>query len=115
MKRRFVQIDGELHEVVDGYFEPKTHMVQGEIQPYKSMITGEMITSRKQHRDHLKKHGMREVGNEVSYVSKQPDFDTSPQRRKELIRVQVDSMTDSRFRQALKKDIDFVKWNSRER
>ena len=31
---------------------------------YKSMITGEMITSRRQHRTHLKDHGCIEVGNE---------------------------------------------------
>lgn len=38
--------------------------VVADIQPYKSMITGEMITSRSQHRAHLKAHGMVEVGNE---------------------------------------------------
>jgi hypothetical protein len=38
--------------------------VAADIQPYKSMITGEMITSRSQHRAHLKAHGMVEVGNE---------------------------------------------------
>lgn len=39
-------------------------MVIADIQPYKSMLTGEMITSRSQHRDHLKSHGCSEVGNE---------------------------------------------------
>lgn len=38
--------------------------IQADIQPYKSMVTGEMITSRSQHRTHLKDHGMVEVGNE---------------------------------------------------
>lgn len=38
--------------------------VIADIQPYKSMITGEMIASRSQHRSHLKQHGMIEVGNE---------------------------------------------------
>jgi hypothetical protein len=38
--------------------------VVADIQPYKSMITGEMITSRSQHRSHLKQHGMVEVGDE---------------------------------------------------
>ena len=37
-----------------------------DIQPYKSMITGEMITSRSQHRAHLKQHGCEEVGNEFN-------------------------------------------------
>lgn len=40
-------------------------MVVNDIQPYKSMMTGEMITSRSQHRTHLKDHGVVEVGNET--------------------------------------------------
>lgn len=39
-------------------------MVAADIQPYQSMATGEMITSRSQHRAHLKHHGLIEVGNE---------------------------------------------------
>jgi hypothetical protein len=39
-------------------------MVVADIQPYRSMATGEMITSRSQHRDHLKATGCVEVGNE---------------------------------------------------
>ncbi len=35
-----------------------------DIQPYKSMITGEMINSRSKHRTHLKDHNCIEVGNE---------------------------------------------------
>lgn len=31
---------------------------------YRSMQTGEMITSRTQHKNHLKQHGLIEVGNE---------------------------------------------------
>lgn len=33
-------------------------------KPYKSMITGEMIEGKKQHREHLLKHNKIEVGNE---------------------------------------------------
>lgn len=39
-------------------------MVVADIQPYQSQLTGEMISSRSQHRDHLKSHGCIEVGNE---------------------------------------------------
>lgn len=35
-----------------------------DIQPYQSMVTGEMITSRSRHREHLKQHGKIEIGNE---------------------------------------------------
>lgn len=35
-----------------------------DIAPYKSIITGETIAGRRQHRDHLRDHGCIEVGNE---------------------------------------------------
>ena len=38
--------------------------VPQEFQPYKSMITGQIITDRGEHRRHLKHHGCTEVGNE---------------------------------------------------
>ena len=43
-------------------------MISPDISPYRSMETGEMITSRTAHREHLKRHGLEEVGNE------KPDF-----------------------------------------
>lgn len=39
-------------------------MVIADIQPYRSMATGEYVQGRRQHRDHLKRHGLIEVGNE---------------------------------------------------
>ncbi len=41
--------------------------VQGDIEPYKSMITGEMITSRSQHKAHMRQHNVMEAGNEQKY------------------------------------------------
>lgn len=41
-------------------------MVIADIQPYRSMATGEMITSRSHHKNHLKDHGLVEVGNETA-------------------------------------------------
>lgn len=35
-----------------------------DITEYRSMQTGEMITSRSQHRDHMKRHNLIELGNE---------------------------------------------------
>lgn len=40
-------------------------MVVADISPYRSMIDGSWITSRSQHRDHLRAHGCREVGNDI--------------------------------------------------
>lgn len=42
----------------------RTNLI-ADIKPYKSMITGEMITSRSHHREHLKRHNCFEIGNEV--------------------------------------------------
>jgi hypothetical protein len=36
----------------------------GDIAPYRSMRTGELIAGRAQHRDHLRQHGLVEVGND---------------------------------------------------
>jgi capsule polysaccharide modification protein KpsS len=44
--------------------EVNAPMVMNDIQPYKSMQTGEMIMSRSQHKAHLKQHGLIEIGNE---------------------------------------------------
>jgi|GEM_PF-3838050 len=40
------------------------YYINPDIQPYQSMKTGEMITSRKEHREHLKVHRLVELGNE---------------------------------------------------
>ncbi|HKJ73337.1 MAG TPA: hypothetical protein VKA19_04410 [Alphaproteobacteria bacterium] len=40
-------------------------MVVRDIEPYRSVVTGEHITGRRQHREHLKAHGLQEVGNET--------------------------------------------------
>lgn len=68
MTRRFVQRDGVLYEVGKDYV-PETrsgHYVQGDIQPYRSMVDGSLITSRSHHREHLRQHGCVEVGNDSS-------------------------------------------------
>ena len=54
---------GKMIEVYRDSFEPLPSITP-DIKPYKSMITGEMITGRSQHREHLKRHGVQEVGNE---------------------------------------------------
>lgn len=69
-------------------------MVASDIQPYRSMITGEVINSRSSHRDHLKSHGCIEIGNETKHL-KPKDIDVAPEsakRRKELLIHQVNSL-----------------------
>ncbi len=44
---------------------PHEPLIQTDIEPYQSMITGEMITSRSHHREHLKQHGAEETGDNM--------------------------------------------------
>lgn len=66
------------------------HRVNADIQPYQSMATGEWITSRVKHREHLKRHKLIEVGNEVKYMTShkkvKPDRRKSKQAIAEAIR-----------------------------
>lgn len=55
-----------------------------DIQPYKSMITGERIRSRSHHRDHLRDHGCIEVGNEKPQAPKATPRLSSDQRKRML-------------------------------
>lgn len=47
-------------------------MIMSDIQPYRSMIDGRMITSRSEHRRHLRDHGCIEIGNENPYTPPPP-------------------------------------------
>lgn len=42
----------------------RANNIIGDIEPYKSVIDGSVISGRRQHRDHLRAHGCIEVGNE---------------------------------------------------
>jgi len=44
-------------------------MIAADIRPYRSVVTGEQIDGRSQHREHLRKHHLVEIGSE-----KQPEF-----------------------------------------
>lgn len=115
MIRRFVQMpDGELAEIGGGSSNARVAPdVLGDIQPYRSMIDGSEITSRSRHREHLKAHGCVEVGNDSSLNKPYQGIpDVAPQQRKEIIRAQVNDMTHDQLRRAIKRDVDFVKWNS---
>lgn len=58
-------------------------MVAADIQPYRSMCDGSMITSRSQHREHLRRHGVIEVGNEK--MKAPPSVMTPPPGLKEKL------------------------------
>ena len=114
MRRSYVQIDGRLYEKgVDPL--PDRVQIMPEIEPYVSQITGELITSRAKHREHLKRHGFTEIGNDSSLTKPYTGMpDTAPQQRKELLRAQVDAMTHEQFKAAGKRDLERLRWNTRD-
>jgi hypothetical protein len=112
MKRSYVQVNGVLYEKGT---EPLSDapLIMPDIQPYKSMIDGSMITSRSQHRAHLRQHGCQEIGDQTHYLKPPSMPDVNPEGRKELIRAQIDAMDHKTYKRALQRDIDNWKWNSR--
>lgn len=89
MRKRYVQVDGVLYE--KGTEPRREHgpMIMPDIQPYRSMIDGTLITSRSHHRQHLKMHGCVEVGNDSSLQRTTPAPITPPKGLKEQIARQV--------------------------
>lgn len=66
-------------------------MVMPDIQPYRSMINGDVIGSRSVHRAHLKAHNCIEVGNETKYLKAKP-VTPPPGLKDTLIRVVNDKI-----------------------
>lgn len=67
--------------------------VIADIKPYKSMQTGEMITSRSQHREHLKRHHLVEIGNEIAAHLKPKPRQIDKTKRKAQIAAVLNSKT----------------------
>ena len=73
MRKSYVQCPKTLKLIPkDKYFAkpPQTHMVMPDIAEYRNIIDGEVISSRSQHREFLRKHDLVEVGNEKESFSK---------------------------------------------
>jgi hypothetical protein len=72
-RKTYVIRDGQLVEKqYASCSQPNAPTVMGDIQPYQSMVTGEMVTSRSRHRAILKEHNCIEVGNETKYLKSKP-------------------------------------------
>ena len=114
MRRTWVYIDGVAYEKGSEPPGPAAPDIMPDIKPYKSMITGEMISSRSRHREHLREHRMEEVGNDPVLRKAYTGMpDTAPEKRKELLRAQVNAMTHEQFKAAGKRDLDRVRWQTR--
>ncbi len=88
MRTRYIQIDGELHEVGNDWTpEPKSDIhIMPDIQTYRSMIDGSIIASRSQHRAHLRQHNCVEVGNDSSLYRKPEPLRPPPGLKEDIIR-----------------------------
>ena len=86
-------------------------MIMGDIQPYKSMIDGSMITSRSHHRKHLKDHNCIEVGNE-KMESKPPAPVKSKTR--EILHAQLSGMTNNQADKIMHKIREYARFNRSE-
>jgi hypothetical protein len=79
MRRRYVlrrDTAGELRLVELDLTAPRPPsrgpMIISDIEPYRSMRTGERIAGRAQHREHLERHGLIEIGNEWDAFTRPP-------------------------------------------
>ena len=108
-----MQIDGKLYDKGERAATPRTEIVPDFDKPYRSMITGEWIHSRAQHREHLRRHGYQEVGNDKRLYEKPKPISAASQRRKELLIAQVQAMTHEQWKAAGKRDLERLRWNTR--
>jgi ribosomal protein S1 len=98
MRKTYIYVNGELVEKGSKkHYDSLGPMVMPDIQPYKSMIDGSMITSRSVHRDHLRQHNCIEIGNEKMESKPPPVIDT----RREVMRQQLANMTHKQANQIL--------------
>lgn len=70
-----------------------------DIQPYQSMIDGHMVTSRSEHRTHLRDHNCFEVGNETMTSRSAPP---RQDQRREFLHRQLGDMSDRQANKLLK-------------
>jgi len=72
---KYIQ-DPKTHKLIpaDEYYTEQvdSHYIMTDYQPYKSMVTGEMIDGRKAHREHLKRHNLV-VAEQSSARPQKPD------------------------------------------
>ena len=110
--RSWVYVDGVAYEKgVDPM--PDRVQIMPEIEPYQSMVTGEWITSRAKHQEHVRRHHLVELGNDSSLTAKYKGIpDTAPQQRKELLIAQVNAMTHEQWKAAGKRDLERIRWQT---
>lgn len=73
-QRKYLWRDGDWVEVdlAAPRLKSIAPMIVRDVEPYRSVITGERIGGRAQHREHLRMHGCIEIGNEVQSPHRAP-------------------------------------------
>jgi hypothetical protein len=64
-----------------------------DIGEYKSPLDGRMITSRSQHRDHMREHDVIEVGNEPIGNMTPPNTDAKPREIGEIVKRRIEEVS----------------------
>jgi len=117
VRKRWIQTDSGLVEVTPDYKQAipadAAHGVVADIEPYQSMVDGSLITSRRAHREHLKRHNVIEIGNEK--IEPKPRRLPEDPRRKQIIAAKVDQYGEDRLRKDARAIGEWLKWNSRGR
>ena len=109
MKRTYVYVDGEFVERKKDS-KGRYHYVMPDIQPYKSMIDGRMVTSRSEHRRHLKANNCIEIGNEdpTRQVKQERPVDTRLERIKHMVNTRMTNDQADRLLRELRQNANFT-------
>lgn len=88
-RQRYIQ-DPKTHKLIpaEEWYQRQdvdAPMVMGDIKPYKSMVDGSMIESRSSHREHLRKHQLVEIGNEIKHHMAKQERRPDPTIRRDLV------------------------------
>jgi hypothetical protein len=107
MKKSYIWQGDKLVEKIP-VRKAREHYVRDDIKPYQSMINGQMITSRSQHRRHLKRNGCIEVGNESMETRTQQ----VKSNRREILREQLSNMTHKEANRILERIRDEIRFSN---
>lgn len=107
MKRSYIWQGDRLVEKIP-VRKSREHYVQDDIKPYQSMINGQIITTRSQHRRHLKANRCIEVGNESMETRVAP----IKSNRREILREQLSNMTHKEANRILERIRDEIRFSN---
>jgi hypothetical protein len=109
MKRTYVYIDGEFVERKKDE-KGRYHYVMPDITPYRSMIDGKMVTSRSEHRRHLKANNCEEVGNDdpAKHIRREPEKNTRLERIKHMVNTRMTNEQADRILREIRQQANFT-------